>query len=147
MRIFWIGERLQIFNRLLGGLNQAHNGYIEIYLNLGWVGLVLLFAIIVAGYRNVIRALRTSPETGRLKLAFFLICLVYNFTEASFKMESPVWILFLWAVIAIPKPIVRSRLFTSPAQNVYVVDLDRSDAPSGVPNRAFTRFVPQSQPS
>jgi exopolysaccharide production protein ExoQ len=144
---FWIGERLQIFNRLLGGLNQAHNGYIEIYLNLGWVGLVLLGAIIVAGYRNVMRALRTSPETGRLKLAFFLICLVYNFTEASFKMESPVWIFFLWAVIAVPKPVVRARLFTSPAQNVYVVDVDRSKAPSGVPNRVFTKFIPQSQPS
>ena len=36
---FWIGDRIKLFNRLLGGLNQAHNGYIEIYLNLGWVGL------------------------------------------------------------------------------------------------------------
>jgi exopolysaccharide production protein ExoQ len=99
---FWIGERLQLFNRLLGGLNQAHNGYIEIYLNLGWVGLVLLGAIIVTGYRNVMKGMRTSPETSRLKLAFFFICLVYNFTEASFKMQSPVWIFFLWAALAAP---------------------------------------------
>ena len=99
---FWIGERIQLFNRLLGGLNQAHNGYIEIYLNLGWVGLVLLGAIIVTGYRNVMKGMRTSPETSRLKLAFFFICLVYNFTEASFKMQSPVWIFFLWAALAAP---------------------------------------------
>jgi exopolysaccharide production protein ExoQ len=99
---FWIGERLQVFNRLLGGLNQAHNGYIEIYLNLGWVGLILLGAIIVAGYRNIMKGLRSSPETSRLKLAFFFICLVYNFTEASFKMMCPVWIFFLWAVMAAP---------------------------------------------
>jgi O-antigen ligase len=101
---FWIGERINLFNRLLGGLNQAHNGYIEIYLNLGYVGLILLGAIIVAGYRNIMKGLRSSLELSRLKLAFFVICLIYNFTEASFKMMSPVWIAFLWAVIAAPEP-------------------------------------------
>ena len=100
---FWIGERLELFNRLLGGLNQAHNGYIEIYLNIGWVGLLLLGAIILSGYRNVMGELRASPEMGRLRLAFFLTCLVYNFTEAAYKMQSPVWITFLWAVMAAPK--------------------------------------------
>lgn len=99
---FWIGERMLLFTRLLGGLNQAHNGYIEIYLNLGWVGLILLSGIIVLGYRNIMKGLRSSPEISRLKLAFFFICLVYNFTEATFKMQAPVWILFLWAVMVVP---------------------------------------------
>ena len=99
---FWVGERMELFDRLLGGLNQAHNGYIEIYLNLGWIGLALLGAIIAGGYRRIIKALRYDPGTSGLKLAFFFICLVYNFTEASFKMQSPVWIFFLWAVIAAP---------------------------------------------
>lgn len=100
---FWIGDRMRLFDRLLGGLNQAHNGYIEIYLNLGWIGLVLLGVIIVSGYRNILKGLRSSPEPNRLKLAFFLICLVYNFTEATFKMNCLVWITFLWAVMAIPE--------------------------------------------
>ena len=130
---FWIGERLQVFNRLLGGLNQAHNGYIEIYLNIGWVGLILLGAIIIAGYRNIMKELRNSPETGRLKLAFFLICFVYNFTEASFKMTCPVWITFLWAVMAAPEPqsmVGPSRLSAWEIQSPYLVELHRSDAPS-----------------
>lgn len=38
----------------------------------------------------------------RLKLAFFTVCLVYNFTEATFKMMAPVWITFLWAAMATP---------------------------------------------
>lgn len=100
---FWIGERIQLFNRLLGGLNQAHNGYIEVYLNIGWVGIVFLVAVIIRGYRNTMKSLRRNPEAGRLKLAFFLICLVYNFTEASFKMMSPVWLMFLWAIMAAPQ--------------------------------------------
>lgn len=128
---FWIGERIQLFNRLLGGLNQAHNGYIEIYLNLGWVGLVLLGGIIIAGYRNLMRGLRTSPGTTRLKLAFFFICLVYNFTEASFKMMSPVWIGFLWAIMAAPK--LRASKAVSTIQAAYSIE-DTNAAPSSLPH-------------
>ena len=101
---FWIGQRVELFNRLLGGLNQAHNGYIEIYLNIGFVGLALLGIVIVAGYRNILREMRRDRLAGRLKVAFFVICLIYNFTEASFKMMSPVWFTFLWAVLLVPVP-------------------------------------------
>jgi len=131
---FWIGERIQLFNRLLGGLNQAHNGYIEIYLNLGWVGLVLLGAIIIAGYRNIMKGLRTSPETTRLKLAFFFICLVYNFTEASFKMMFPVWIGFLWAAMAAPKLYARSPKSVSTIQTAYSIGIDTNRAQSSLPH-------------
>lgn len=101
---FWIGDRVDLFNRLLGGLNQAHNGYIEIYLNIGFAGLLLLGVLIISGYRNILRELRRDKMAARLKVAFFVICLIYNFTEASFKMMSPVWFTFLWAVIFVPSP-------------------------------------------
>ena len=102
---FWIGDRLETFKRLgFAGLNQAHNGYIELYLNIGWVGLALLAIVIITGYRNIMKGFRyKNPEMTRLRLAYFFICLVYNFTEASFKMTSPVWIMFLWSIMATPK--------------------------------------------
>lgn len=101
---FWIGDRLEAIVRAVGaGLNQAHNGYIEIYLNIGWIGLLLLGVLIVSGYRNILRSLRADPEMSGLKLAFFFICIVYNFTEAAFKIMSPVWLMFLWATMAVPK--------------------------------------------
>ena len=42
---FWSGQRLEV---LLGKYNiiQAHNGYLETYLNGGWIA-VLLFVILV----------------------------------------------------------------------------------------------------
>ena len=49
---FWMGERLNALRRMGG--NSAHNGYLEIYLNLGWIGVGLLTAIILTGYRNMI---------------------------------------------------------------------------------------------
>jgi exopolysaccharide production protein ExoQ len=99
---FWMGARLKEICRLNGGINQAHNGYIETYLNLGWVGLMLLAVLIVIGYRNVITGLRSEPDVGKLKLAYVLVGVIYNFTEGSFKMMSPVWIAFLLASTAVP---------------------------------------------
>jgi O-antigen ligase len=53
---FWLGKRLEQIADALNVklLNQAHNGYIEIYLNLGWIGVVLLAVLIVTGYRTII---------------------------------------------------------------------------------------------
>lgn len=101
---FWIGDRLKsIAHALDSGINQSHNGYIEIYLNIGWVGLISLGWVIVAGYRNILRGMRQEMELSGFKFASFFICLVYNFTEASFKIMSPVWIIFLWATLATPR--------------------------------------------
>ncbi len=98
---FWIGERQMILTRLGG--NQAHNGYLEIYLNLGWVGIVLLTANILVGFKNVVADCRSNSALTGLKVSFFVICLAYNFTEAAFKMMSPVWLTFLLATMASPK--------------------------------------------
>jgi exopolysaccharide production protein ExoQ len=101
---FWLGERLRkVWDLTAVGLQEAHNGYIEIYLNLGWIGLSLLAALIVAGYRNAIGVFRRDPDAGQIRLAFFLVAVVYSFTEAGFRMMSPVWIAFLWATLAVPR--------------------------------------------
>jgi exopolysaccharide production protein ExoQ len=96
---FWLGKRLQRMWGYNRDINQAHNGYLEIYLNLGWIGVILLSWMLVTGYRKVIRAIRWHQE-GSLWLAYFVVAVVYNFTEAAFKMMSPIWILFLLAMVA-----------------------------------------------
>jgi O-antigen ligase len=121
-----MGKRFEIVARTLARLNQAHNGYLEIYLNLGWIGLILLGAVIVTGYRNLMRGFRDNFEMGRLKLAFFTICLVYNFTEATFKMQSPVWITFLWAAMGAPKPSFRVQRVTPAISKADVLPAERN---------------------
>ena len=49
---FWLGERLEVLWKNGGGRQMARNGYIEIYLNLGLVGLVMLGGWIKSGFRN-----------------------------------------------------------------------------------------------
>jgi len=97
---FWIGERLNAIWKFYYGLNQCHNGYLEIYVNLGWVGVALLASVIITGYRRVMSALRMNREVGQLCLAYFFVAVVHNFTEASFKMMAPIWILLLISIMA-----------------------------------------------
>jgi exopolysaccharide production protein ExoQ len=104
---FWLGDRMQriwSYGEMTYGINEAHNGYLETYLNLGWIGVALLGGLIVTGYRNILGALRIDPETARLRLALFVIAVVYGFTEVGFRINCTVWIAFLMAILAIPLP-------------------------------------------
>jgi exopolysaccharide production protein ExoQ len=108
---FWLGRRLERMWEYIPGVNQAHNGYLEIYLNLGWVGVILLVALLVTGYRNIIRAVRRQESSGSLRLAFFVVACVANCTEAGFKMMHPMWIALLLVCTARPTMgFVRQRL-------------------------------------
>lgn len=112
---FWMGDRLQsVGDMSQQGIEEAHNGYLEVYGNLGWLGLSLLGLMIVSGYRNVMALFRWDAQAGRLRLALFTAALIYSFTEAGFRMMSPPWIGFLLAAIAIPAmaPIAASAKLT-----------------------------------
>lgn len=102
---FWLGGRLLRIWEAINqpGIQEAHNGYLEVYLNLGWIGVSLVVLLIVSGYRKVVAALHVDPLLGRLLLAFFLAGVVYNFTEAGFRMMAPVWIFFLFAITSDPE--------------------------------------------
>lgn len=100
---FWLGPRAKEISTYYNHLHQAHNGYLEVFLDLGGAGMALLGLVFAWGYRNVVGALRWDPEAGRLKLAFFVIVVVYNLTEHGFREFHPMWIVFLLAIINIPK--------------------------------------------
>jgi len=106
---FWLGDRLQrlwsLDNGRIIGINEAHNGYLELFLNLGWIGAALLAVVIVAGYRNVISTFLEDPDAGSLGVAFFVAEVAYNFTEAGFRMLCPLWVFFLLAIVGIPKTV------------------------------------------
>jgi exopolysaccharide production protein ExoQ len=105
---FWLGPRLLAIGVAMDspGIQEAHNGYLEIYLNLGWIGICLLGLVIVFGFRRVVIGLRDAPNVARLMIAYFVLALIYNFTEAGFKFQSVVWIFLLLSSMAIPKEAV-----------------------------------------
>jgi exopolysaccharide production protein ExoQ len=107
---FWIGPRLRQMIILIDqGVNQAHNGYIEVFLNLGWVGVALLVGLFITGYRRIVLAVRRQTQAGSLRLAYCIVAVAYNFTEAGFKTMNPVWVLFLLSIAVVPRPQVLKR--------------------------------------
>jgi len=101
---FWLGDRLtKIWANNWWMPNQAHNGYLEVYLNLGFIGLFLITGVIVSAYRKIRKALLFDFDYGSFRMAFLIIILVYNLTEAAFKGIHIVWFVFLLIIIDLPR--------------------------------------------
>lgn len=99
---FWLGPRLEFMRNAMPNfpVNEAHNGYLELYLNLGWVGLCFIAAMIVTAYRRATLRFRQDPRVASLLLGFLLCTLFNAFTENAFRMMNAAWIFFLFAVMA-----------------------------------------------
>jgi len=111
---FLVGPRLVELKGIIDQtFQEAHNGYLEVYLNLGWIGVSLFAFVVITGYRKVFAALRQDPAIGSLNLAFFVAVLIEGLTEAPFRMLTPTWFVLLWAIIgaskAVRQPSVRMR--------------------------------------
>jgi O-antigen ligase len=100
---FWLGGRLQYMIEHWGIDCHAHNGYLEMYLNLGIVGLVFILLWIVSGLKNVNRHLASDYPAAMLRLCFIVVVILYNYTEATFFGPSTLWMLFFIGVMYIPE--------------------------------------------
>jgi exopolysaccharide production protein ExoQ len=96
---YWMGDRLENLWESFGRLNNAHNGYLETYLNLGLVGLSLLIGYVLLGFGNLRRRLVAHYSFGVLSAAFTIVVLLYNWTEATFYTVSSPWIILLYCIL------------------------------------------------
>ena len=148
---FWLGERLEWFwAKYWWKPNQAHNGYLEMYLNLGLIGVFLQLWMIVSGYRKG-RKLSLAPEAppeqwqavtlaraiGEFRMAFMLGLIAFNFTDATFKALHPSFFIFFLVALdnrpalapsTVPHPAVRSA---APARQPATVRKWRPAVPAG----------------
>jgi exopolysaccharide production protein ExoQ len=76
---------------------NAHNGYVDTKLELGYVGLALLIAFIVATLHAIGRVADRDPPRARLLLSLALFIIVYNFLESLWMRGFE----FLWVVFLI----------------------------------------------
>jgi exopolysaccharide production protein ExoQ len=112
---FWAGPRakeVEIRNTAAGGVggpHEAHNGYIEMYLNLGWVGVALIVVILGQGYRGAVGALRHDPGLGALLVAYVVTAVTYNITEAGFRILSLEWFFLLLSIVAASRTVIMAN--------------------------------------
>ena len=99
---FWLGPRLQWVWEKCGAINEAHNGFLEVYLNLGFIGLFFLVGFLLSSYHTICRRLAPFSSLGSLSLAFWIVLLFRNMTEASFR-GGLLWVTFLLGAIVVPR--------------------------------------------
>lgn len=101
---FWLGEFSlsgKLWNELGWEMPHAHNGYINVTLELGISGLILLIMLLIKKMRLLIRELFISKNSyflwPFLILSFFIIG---NFSETYvLKQNSIYWVLFVYSVL------------------------------------------------
>jgi exopolysaccharide production protein ExoQ len=90
---FWLGHRLMaLWMAFWWQPNQAHNGYIEVYLNLGFVGLLIVGGFLVVSYYRIWTT--ETLELFSLGLTVWVVTIMYNVTEAVI-FKGPLWLLLL----------------------------------------------------
>lgn len=110
---FWLGPRLEWFwtQSGLGRINEAHNGYLEVYLNLGAMGLLFLTCLLAGTYRKICRGVKEGDRLAFLALAFWTILLFYSMTEAGFR-SGLLWATFLLVTLPFARN-MRARIAAS----------------------------------
>jgi len=75
---------------------NAHNGYYDALLEMGYVGLALLLAFIFATLHAVGRVADRDPGRARLVLSLLLFAICYNYFESLWMRGFEfVWVVFL----------------------------------------------------
>jgi O-antigen ligase len=99
---FWTGDRMtSIWEQLGAGILQAHSGYIEQYLNLGYVGVGLMLLLFVVGFFRLRAQSIAQPDASTLRACYLCAAMVYNYTEAAFYGFSNMWIATLLSMITL----------------------------------------------
>jgi O-antigen ligase len=100
---FWLGERLAKIWRIYAWQPiEAHDGYLEIFLDLGIIGLVLIAGILISSFHADFKLIRRDPEQGVFRLAVLCAAVLYNVTESAFRPGLFMYFVFVLAVVRIP---------------------------------------------
>ena len=102
---FWLGEQSrQLWNTFLWRPTTGHNGYLDVFIDLGLVGLALLALLIVKAVKTLLARYDVTCAFHRLQLSLLIMCLAHNMTESSFGRGSVfIWILLLWLSAVVRK--------------------------------------------
>ncbi len=107
---FWLGERIaHLWQVFFWGPVQAHNGYLELYINLGMVGIVLVFGLMCFLCAHILRGLKTDGSTSPLAMCFFAIFIFYNMTEAAIRPCNMFYALLVCALAVSSRRKARSE--------------------------------------
>jgi O-antigen ligase len=82
---------------------SGHNGYLDVFLDMGILGVVIMALVILNSYMKISRSFATDFDYARLRLVLFLAILLHNICESSLcKLNNPLWVWFLFSAVSLP---------------------------------------------
>ena len=100
---FWLGITPEsgAIDRVMGGVvSYSHNGFLEVLLSLGAVGLLLALGFLWKGLRRAYSwSQRRRSSTDLWPLAFLFFFLLYNLTECTILLQSLEWALCVATIV------------------------------------------------
>ena len=113
---FWIGDvSHSLWDTHYWLPTQAHNGYLDVYLELGLLGIAILVPVLLSGIRAITEGFDTYFENSQLRITLMIILLLHNMTESSFlRGDHHLWFLFLLITLRPPAPL---EAHAAPAKN------------------------------
>ncbi len=103
---FWGGPGGEaIMNAMTTVIPNAHNGYLDIYLDGGFVGLAILFVLLVAAGLSITRKLKMNREIDlymKVRFAVLVVAIIYNLSESAFARLGPLWFTTLLVISEFP---------------------------------------------
>ncbi len=104
----WIGDEGvagPLWREYIWKPNQAHCGYLDVYAELGWLGLGLLAIVVLIGVLQSFAMLRTNYYYGRARLVLIATVCAANVTESSFcRAIQLFWFVALAALMSPAAP-------------------------------------------
>ena len=85
---FWTVDRMSYLWSIGKTANQSHNGYIDMYLNLGVVGVFFFVAFILLAYMRASKEFSYSFSMAQIKLVHVVVFCLMNYTEAVFPRPT-----------------------------------------------------------
>jgi exopolysaccharide production protein ExoQ len=110
---------------------EGHNGYLDVYVELGAVGEALMLCIIVNAFIGSLTHLETDFQFGSLRLTLLLSIVINNITETSYlKGTHEFWFLFVLFAMNPPRP-ARKAISKRSAMDVKALEPFDEEEPSG----------------
>jgi O-antigen ligase len=101
-RSFWTPEGASyVYARLWGVIGNGHNGYLDVWLELGFIGLGIFLVMFFTGLsRAYSRLIRSDDIAGLFYALIMIYALIYSFTEKFLLEQSELtWMLIMVTLI------------------------------------------------
>ncbi len=96
------GAAISLQLGMTGRVPNAHCGFLDIYLDGGFVGIFLVFVLLAIYGRRLTGTNSASSNFDRLRFAILVVMILYNLSESTLFRPSMSWFMTLLAVLSFP---------------------------------------------